>query len=332
MLPTDFPELPGPKRDAVIIDHVRQGDYAIDWATVTSDIPGHHAEFRVFGDAFKIGGVRITMSAFLMQTVADMLGCSLLTTRLLDLMFAQRTVKLVPHTQTPDASMVTTKVMVEQSEWIDGQIAAAGAPQGIVQTVGKVWAISNIFATNPATHGRALNYGNHFLGTFQGHTWSPSETLPGVRVIQPLSWAHGIQEVDYSQNCLLVARTCLVDGVSRDFWDVVREPALATLATPGSPLTVLRQPGVPQAPFVGRTPPCVGPSCPQNVVWQPGEEGPSAPRPAAVIAGAIALATTVGGFLGGLALMGPRRARPMVDPRARGRDARGHGRSRGVFG
>jgi hypothetical protein len=325
MLPTDFPALPGPKRDAVILDHVRQGDYEVDWATVMSDISGHHGEFRVFADALKIGGVRITMSAFLKQTVADTIGCSLLTAKLLDLMYAQRAVTLTPHTQTPDASMVTTKVMVDQSEWIDGQVAAASPTQGIVQTVGKVWIVDNLFATNPATSGRAINYGMHFLTpTFLGHTWSPSVTLPGVNVVQGRGWVHGIQEVDYSQNCLLVARTCFVDGVSRDLWDIVQDPTLAPLATPGTPLKVLRQPGVPQAPFVGRTPPCVGPSCPQNVVWQPGEEGPARPRPAAVAAGAIALAATVGGFLGGLALMGPRRRR--VDGRPRVRDARGHGR------
>jgi hypothetical protein len=306
-----LPAQPGPARDAAILSYIRGGNYDVSWSEVTSTSGSHTGTFRVFADALKIEGVRITMSAYLEQTVADMLGCNLLTPRIADLIFAQRAITLSPHTQTPNASMVTSPVMVAQSQWIDMQLNAAGFnSNGIVSTVGKHWCISQLFKTNPATAGKAINYGFHFVGSFLGQTWAPSVSLPGVRVVQNPGWAHADQEVDYSQNCVLVARTCFVDGVSRDIHDILQDPVLSALVSVEGPVAVLRQPGVPVAPFLANpaaTPPCVGPGCPTNVSYEPGEaERPSIPL---VVAGSIALTATVGGFLGGLALMKKPRGR-----------------------
>jgi hypothetical protein len=320
----DLPAQPGPARDAIILDHIRSADYDVSWGTITSDVNGHHGEFRVFTDALKIAGVRITMSAYLAQQVADMLGCSLLTAKIADLIYAQRAVTLLPHTQTPNATMVSTAVMVAQSEWIDGQVAAAGGGGGIIQTVGKHWILDNLFTTNPATAGKAINYGWHLdVPTFQGATWPTSVTLPTVHVVQSRGWAHSAQEVDYSQNTILISRDCVVDGVKRDLWDVFKDPNLASLVNAGGPLSValvsssaaqssssatlntLRQPGVPTAPFAGRVPPCVGPSCPNDVTWESPEDAVTRPDPVVLTAGAVALVAVVGGFLGGLALMTP---------------------------
>jgi hypothetical protein len=303
----NLPAQPGAARDAAILSYIKGGDYETQWSEVTSTVGVHTGTFRVFADALKIQGVRITMSAYLEQTVADMLGASLLTTKLADLIYAQRVLTLSPHTQTPDATMVSTAVMEKQSAWIDAQLSAAGfSGTGIVSTVGKHWCISQAWKTNPSTAGKALNYGFHFIGSFQGQTWAPSVSLPGVRVVQNLGWAHADQEVDYSQNCVLVARTCFVDGVSRDIHDIFQDPVLSSLVSAEGPLTVLRQPGVPVATYIGTPPPCVGPNCPTQVSYNP-DEGPTSTSIPLVIAGGIALASTVGGFLGGLALMRPKK-------------------------
>lgn len=304
----DLPPQPGPARDAAIISYIEGGQYETSWSEVTSTSGGHTGTFRVLADALKIEGVRITMSAYLEQTVADMVGATLLTTKLADLIFAQRTLTLSPHTQKPDATMVNTAVMIAQSQWIDAQLAAANfSGDGIVSTVGKSWCLSNILVNTPSAAGRAINYGMHFIGSFLGQTWAPSVTLPGVRVVQNPGWAHSPQEVDYSQNCLLVARTCFVDGVSRDINDIYQDPTLSGLVSAEGPLKVLRQPGVPVSPFVSRVPaPCIGPNCPENVVYNP-DEGPQTTSIPLVLAGGIALAATVGGFLGGIALLDPKR-------------------------
>lgn len=299
MLPANFPAQPGPARDAAILAAVQAGNYSVSWATIASAATGpsgttHNATFRVFADALKIGGVRITVSAYLQQTLADMLGCSLLTAKLMDLIFSQRDLTLLPHTQVPDSTMVSTKIMVAQSQWIDAQIPSD--TRGIIQTLGKSWLIDNLFVTQPATAGKAINYGWHMTSsTFQGTTWPKSVTLPNVYTIQNRGWAHAPQEVDYSQNCILVARDCIVDGLPADLQAVFQNPELAPLANADGVLKVLRQPGVPQAPLV-RSPPCTGADCPDLVDWI------QEPTLQAASLAPIALLMAAGGFLGGLAL------------------------------
>jgi hypothetical protein len=51
-----------------------------------------------------------------------------------------------------------------------------------------------------------------------------------------------------SQTCVLVARLCSVDGVDRDLHDILKDPALASLASHEGVVRVLRQPGVPEPP------------------------------------------------------------------------------------
>lgn len=292
-----LPEQPGPARDGDILTYIRGNQYAVTWASITTAANGHLAEFMVFADALKIEGVRITMSAYLEQTVADMLGCSLLTPRLADLVYANRSTMLVPHTQTPNASMVTSSVMIAQSASLDNSISAQPYKPGIVSTVGKHWVISNLLTTHA---NKAINYGWHIQGNaFAGVKWPGSVSLPGISVIQNPGWAHAAHEVDYSQNCVLVARTCYVDGVTRDLHDVLQDPVLSSLVSVEGPLKTLRQPGVSVAPFSGKTPPCAGPSCPSLVVWNP-SEGLVERRDVSM--GSIVGMGLLGGFLGALAL------------------------------
>ena len=61
----NLPPLPGPARDAAILNAVRAGNYEISWGTISSTVGSHTATFRVFADALKIDGVRVTTSAFL---------------------------------------------------------------------------------------------------------------------------------------------------------------------------------------------------------------------------------------------------------------------------
>lgn len=289
-LPSSFPALPGPARDAAILGAIQAGNYEINWAEVTSSVSGHAATFRIFADALKIYGVRVTVSAWLEQTLADMLGCSLLTAKLADLLFAQRAITLLPHTQPATAAMVSTVAMVAQSSWIDTQLE--GVSSGIVQTIGKHWIIDNLFATNAATAGKAINYGWHMTSaSFQGTTWPKSVTLPNVYTIQNRGWAHAPQEVDYSQNCVLVANDCLVDGASTSLQKVFQDPVLSYLANADGILKVLRQPGVPLAAPLARTPPCVGTDCPQQVVWAPGPSQSASFGPIALVMGAAGIMT-----------------------------------------
>jgi hypothetical protein len=297
----DLPASAGSSRDQAILSAIRSSNYSVPWATITSDIPGHHGEFRITADALKVEEVRINVSAYLQQQIADLLSCMLLTAKLADLIWLQRSVTLPPFPQ-PTTNMSSTAAMVQASTTIDQALAAQGNPQGIIATVGKNWVLDNaLLQPNGApvlkSTGRpaACNYGWHFATpTFQGQKWDPCASgLPGCRLIQGRGTAHDLGEVDYSQICLLVARSCFVDGVSMDLAQVVQDPVLAPLATLGTPLRLTRQPGVPELLPISQ-PPCVGPGCPElastgaSSLTSSSWGGP--------------LLMFAGGFLGGMAL------------------------------
>lgn len=246
-----FPEA-GAAREAYIIDQVRQGRFEVEFATITSDYNGHHAEFQVFADALKIDGVRVNVTAQTQQIIADMTGCMLLTPKLADLIWVQRQVTLPPM---PRPITSATAAMIDQSKKIDAALAKLGNPKGLICTVGKHWVIDNDLSETKLIYGvhAAENYGWHFEGSsYQGI--SGEQIASGFkdanghvyRLIQGRGWAHNASEVDYSQNCICVAIMCKVDGQDMDIRDLLRDPNLAPLASHNGVMKFFRQPGVPE--------------------------------------------------------------------------------------
>lgn len=241
-LPRQF----GPERNAAILARVRESAYdPIPIAVIRSEYQGHTGEFQVFADALRMDGVRINVSAEGMQQVADILGYSLLTPMLADLMWQQREVSLTPCVQPIDDS---TAAMEHHSERIDAQLEALGNPAGLFATVGKLWLIDDSLLQHP---GMALNYGWPFQGPkFQGMTGEVSATQMKdqsgayVRVLQGLGWRHNPKHADYSQICVCTAQVCMVDGQPWLLHNLLRDPVLAHLASHTGAMKVLRQPGV----------------------------------------------------------------------------------------
>lgn len=246
-MPLSLPPHDGPERENAIRDQVSRGHFSVRWATITSSNGRHTAEFHVLADALKIDGVRVNVSAETQQIIADMTGCMLLTPKLADLIWVQREISLTPF---PRAITGTTQGMIDHSAKIDAALARFSNPNGLIATVGKHWVIDDELLTHK---GMAENYGWHFEGpAFQGMTGAPCAsraTAPNgqvVRVIQGTGWAHNMFHSDYSQVCVLVSRSCKVDGVEHDLRTVLQDPELASLASHTGPMKVLRQPGVPE--------------------------------------------------------------------------------------
>ena len=236
------------QRETQILSRVHVGDYQVSWTEIESLHADHRATFTVFSDALKIEGVRINCSAHLQQQIADALGCCLLTAKLPDLIYAQAATRLPPM---PRKFVQTVEAMIDQSAKLDTAIAAkaGGTQPGLVSTVGKHWLIDNSLKAQP---NRAMNYGWHFVGSkFQGESWAATATPISdpkgpVRLIQGRATAHDAFHTDYSQNCVLVSRTCYVDSVEMDLLDVLTSAELAPLASHQGVMKVLRQPGVDQ--------------------------------------------------------------------------------------
>jgi len=228
------------EREQAIYKAGLEGRFQIEWANVTSSIPGYDAVFMVTRDAVKIDGVRFNVSAYLLQTLCDYLGSMMLTPKIADLMWAQRAVTLTPH---PRPITSSTAGMLAHSGDIDRELQKlGGASEGIINTVGKYWTLSNGMLQNP---GRAENYGWHFIGSnFQGLTGEPCVSIPGQRLIQGRGWAHDARHTDYSQICTMMSVGCFVNGEPMDVRDVLQNPDMAGLANHDGVLRVLRQPGV----------------------------------------------------------------------------------------
>lgn len=183
----------------------------------------------VFADALKVNGIRVAVSAREAQEVADMLDAMLTTPRIEDLIWMQADVRIEPH-----PGNVTTKKALDHSREIDHDLAGR---TGLIATVGKSWVLSN-----QLTERRAANYGWHGTGAKYA-----SQTIPGIKVWQPLGTAHNADHRDYSQSLRLVRRRCEVDGKEADLRDVLRDPTLSAHVSHEGPLRCLRQPGVPLA-------------------------------------------------------------------------------------
>lgn len=244
-----LPAVHGPERDRAIVDRIRQGNFdPIRFAPVAATSPGHTATFNVFADALKMDGVRIGTSARVAQQIADLLGCALLTPRLLDLTWMSRSVTLAPSPATTIVGMNSTASYNDHSARIDALLARTSPPSPLpsgflIQTVGKIWALDNDAPTKRYGARTATNYGWHWPGSkIQGI--APAVT-PGLLVIQDPGWAHDLDHDDYSQTCVLVSRQCIVDGQARDYLDVIASAELAPLCSHQGVLHVLRQGDVP---------------------------------------------------------------------------------------
>ncbi len=240
----------GKEREDWIFDQVWDGFSDFSFTEIRSTYNNHTAIFNVFADALRISGVRVSVSAETEQKIADITGCSLLTPKLADLIWMQRSIHIPPFPHAVDASsdMTSNQWSLDHSKHIDEEISKSGSI-GVISTVGKHWVIDNDLSkiTN-----KAMNYGWHFVGpNFQGIRGDVTASLlmdekgTYTRLIQGRGTRHDMHHTDYSQTCVLVSRSCLVDGVESDLFDILSNPELAPLASHQGMMSVFRQPGVP---------------------------------------------------------------------------------------
>lgn len=249
-----LPPNAGPSRERALLGAVRAGNIApLEWWGVRSSGNGHELVVFVTTDALRVGtaddSVRINASARTSQQIADVLGCLLPTTRICDLIWEQAVVRLTPCIGGAGRDMSNTARMLAHHACVEGK---AAGQTGLLEPVGKNWVLTNHLATHP---GKAANYG-----------WfseaAPYKSRPGGRgphrLWQPLGLVHDLEHVDYSQTVRLVHRTCVLDGVSRDLVDVLRDSTLAPLASDEGAMRVPRIPGVRVASLLPLTAPSSG--------------------------------------------------------------------------
>ena len=153
----------GADRNNWMLEHVQAGEAQYTFVEIEQTAPdGRPFVLRIFSDMLMLGGVRISVSAYLEQQIADLLQCRLMTARISDLVWLARAMTLPPYTDS--TCPTSTAAMQSKSANIDTQIAKLGGapPGGFISTVGKDWVIDNVLCSRT---GKAANYGWHVVGS-----------------------------------------------------------------------------------------------------------------------------------------------------------------------
>ena len=176
----------------------------------------HRVEFWVAPDYLAVGSdtdsFLVPLSPQMGQRVADLVGCSLPTPRMVDAIWASARVRLAPIRIGPDSLMTTVRYFQRHDRLVWAQRMAYGVPPGVFVAGHKLDVV--ITPTVSANPGKVALYGWH---------------RPDGEPIQPLYTAHTDSLVVFSHGIRLVARGVVVDGVGRDLLEVLRDPDLAPL-------------------------------------------------------------------------------------------------------
>lgn len=190
--------------------------------TVSAEIKGvkRNATYFVIPDYLALGRdddyFLTPMTPGLTQKVANLAGCCLPTRKMVNDIYAQARVKLVPAPIPPSDQMTTVKVFERHNNmvWDQRKDLLTSEPLGALVGGDKkdVVITPQIHTCKPPA--RVAIFGWHKLDG---------------KPIQPLSLVHGASYADYSHGIRLVSLSMIVDGVSRTVPEVLADPDLSVL-------------------------------------------------------------------------------------------------------
>lgn len=158
--------------------------------------------------------VRVPMGLPAAASIADEFGLLLPTTKMVDAIHAQASVKLTPNPMPPTAQMVSTEYFWRHNDTVNRQQARLGAwPATLTAGQKKDIVLSNRLRERA---GRVAIYGWH---------------RTNGRAIQPLSTVHHAAYADYSHGLRLVAPIAFVNDTPRPLTEILQDPALATIVS-----------------------------------------------------------------------------------------------------
>ncbi len=185
---------------------------------MTGEIDGrqHRVTFWVTPDYLAVGSdsdfILVPLSPQIAQRVADLVGGSLPTPRMVDAVWASARRRLAPIRLETNELMTTVGYFEVHDRLVRSQRMVHAVPLGVLVAGHKKDVV--LSATLSANPGKVAIYGWH---------------RPDGQPIQPLSTLLKDSWVGYNHGIRLVDRAILVDGTRRDLSDVLRDPDLAPL-------------------------------------------------------------------------------------------------------
>lgn len=215
------------ERERMIVQAVADGHYDHPWHSIEHREGDHRVLVTVSRDTLRIGepgdSVRVSLSARAQLQVAEILGASLLTPKLVDVIRKRMLAPFAPELRSwwKDGSMSWTSRMLEYGRELD-RLTATLEPDALIASPAKDWVRINP-ARLPA--GRAANYG--FLGA------GGASSVTGLPCWQAVGTAHDARHVDYSQLPRFVMQLAWLDTEQTTFDDLLRHPASRLVAHDG---------------------------------------------------------------------------------------------------
>ena len=151
--------------------------------------------------------------------IANRYGYTLPTSKMVDAIYDQSAVHLLPQPLPASDQMRSTEYYVHHNKMISEQRMALGARLGLLTSGHKKDIV--IDARLWQSPERVAIYG-----------WHRGSHDP----IQPLSTVHGARYADYSHGVRLVGTVVYVDGERRSIFSVLADPQLATILNAGGPI------------------------------------------------------------------------------------------------
>ena len=233
-----------------IIKAIKDGKAQFSFAEVVSEYNEYKLYISVFADALKIDGIRRSVTAVQMQQAADVLGCMLLTPKIVDLIWMQAKLQFDPIVNI-NGTIVANLTDEIVSKAIDKKIEKLGGIKDgeIVSSVGKYWVLANKLANwqDLKKYGKrsTCNYG------WLSKTGLYKAITSGLKCWQPPGFAHNDEHVDPSQVIKLMSRNARLiepNGSEKDIdmHYILTDPKLYKLASHEGPMHYLRQMSVPE--------------------------------------------------------------------------------------
>lgn len=198
---------------------------------VTGEVDGqeHRMTYWVTPDYLAVGSdsdyFLIPLSAQTGQRVADLVGGSLPTPRMVDAIWEAADLRVEPIRIRPDEFRSTVRYFRRHDNLIKGQRYLHDVPEGAFVAGHKLdVVVTSALSERP---GEIALYGWH-RSTGQ--------------VIQPLYIGATDSMAIFSQGIRLVDRSVVVDGVKRDLWEVLSDPGLAQILSEDGVIAQARYP------------------------------------------------------------------------------------------
>jgi hypothetical protein len=175
------------------------------------------------------------MTPLLAQRIADQIGCTLPTSKMVDDIWLAASVKLAPSTIPPSPQMTTVPIFYQEDTTIWNQRKVVLATNPLGELVGgdkKDVIISNHIYGNPSP-GRVVIYG-----------WTQLDSIP----IQEVYWGHENTYADYSHGIRFVQLACTLNGSATTVNDILTSTTLDSVLSNEGTIAVPRYPvALPQA-------------------------------------------------------------------------------------